>query len=67
MKEEGMQETANKMIHIGKPIDMDDELFKEQLSLLAVACQEETEDMKDIVARIVPTYQRKSPAAAGEK
>ena len=67
MKEEGMQETANKMIHIGKPIDMDDELFKEQLSRLAVACQEETEDMKDIVARIVPTYQRKSPAAAGEK
>ena len=67
MKEEGMQETANKMIHIGKPIDMDDALFKEQLSRLAVACQEETENMKDIVAQIVPTYQRKSPTAVGEK
>ena len=62
MKEEGLQETANRMIHIGKPIDMDDALFKEQLSRLAVACQEETENMKDIVAQIVPTYQRKSAA-----
>ena len=64
MKEEGLQETANRMIHIGKPIDMDDTLFKEQLSRLAVACQEETDNMKDIVAQIVPTYQRKSAAEA---
>ena len=27
MKEEGMQETANKLIHIGKPIQMDEEKF----------------------------------------
>ena len=64
MKEEGLQETANRMIHIGKPIEMDDERFKEQLSRLAVACQEEAEDMKDIVAQVVPTYQRKPVAAA---
>lgn len=61
MKEEGLQETANKMIHIGKPIEMDDALFKEQLFQLEVACREETPDIKDIVARIVPTYQRKTP------
>ena len=64
MEEEGLQDTANRMIHIGKPIDMDDTLFKEQLSRLAVACQEETDNMKDIVAQIVPTYQRKSAAEA---
>ena len=34
MKEEGLQETANKLIHIGKPIEMDDEKFKEQLERL---------------------------------
>ena len=28
MKEEGMQETANKLIHIGKPIEMDDALLE---------------------------------------
>ena len=59
MKEEGMQETANKLIHIGKPIEMDDEKFKEQLARLEVACKEEVGNMKDIVAEMVPTYKRK--------
>ena len=59
MKEEGLQETANKLIHIGKPIEMDDEKFKEQLNRLDAACKAETANMKDIVAEIVPTYKRK--------
>ena len=59
MKEEGLQETANKLIHIGKPIEMDDEKFKEQLARLEVACKEEVGNMKDIVAEMVPTYKRK--------
>lgn len=56
MDEEGLQETENKLIHIGKPIEMDDELFKEHLKRLEVAYKEETSDMKKIVAEIVPTY-----------
>ena len=63
MKEEGMQDTANKLIHIGKPIEMDDELFKKQLERLEEAYKAETTDMKEIVAEIVPTYH---PAAAKE-
>ena len=59
MKEEGMQETANKLIHIGKPIEMDDEQFKEQLLRLETAAKEEVGNMKDIVAEMVPTYKRK--------
>ena len=59
MKEEGMQDTANKLIHIGKPIEMDDEKFLQQLERLEKACKEETDHMKDIVAEIVPTYKRK--------
>ena len=59
MKEEGLQETANKLIHIGKPIEMDDEKFKQQLERLDVACKAEVGNMKDIVAEIVPTYKRK--------
>ena len=54
MKEEGMQETANKLIHIGKPIEMDDEKFRQQLEML-----DKVSNMKDIVAEIVPTYKRK--------
>ena len=59
MKEEGLQETANKLIHIGKPIDMDDERFKDQLNRLEKACKAEVSNMKDIVAEVVPTYKRK--------
>ena len=59
MKEEGMQETANKLIHIGKPIEMDDEKFKEQLTRLDTASRQEVGNMKDIVAEMVPTYKRK--------
>ncbi len=58
MAEEGLQETENKLIHIGQPIEMDDELFKKQLKRLEMAYKEEVLDMKDIVAEIVPTYKR---------
>lgn len=56
MEEEGLQETRNKLIHIGKPIEMDDEKFKEQLALLEEAYKTESPEMKHIVAEIVPTY-----------
>ena len=59
MKEEGLQETDNKLIHIGKPIEMDDEKFREQLERLSKASKLEVSNMKDIVAEIVPTYKRK--------
>ena len=61
MKEEGLQETANKLIHIGKPIEMDDEKFKEQLSRLDAAYRVEAENMKELVAEIVPTYHPQIP------
>ena len=56
MEEEGLQDTENKLIHIGKPIEMDDEKFKEQLKRLEAAYKAEADNMKDLVAEIVPTY-----------
>ncbi|MGN0479918.1 MAG: polysaccharide biosynthesis protein [Hominenteromicrobium sp.] len=56
MEEEGLKETENKLIHIGKPIEMDDESFKEQLKVLEAAYKAEAENMKELVAEIVPTY-----------
>ncbi len=56
MDEEGMQETENRLIHIGKPIEMDDALFQTQLERLKEACATESEKMKYIVAEIVTTY-----------
>ena len=64
MKEEGLQETANRLIHIGKPIEMDDEKFKEQLSRLEKASKAEVSNMKDIVAEIVPTYVQQTKVKA---
>ena len=58
MEEEGLQDTSNRLIHIGRPIEMDDEKFKVQLERLEVAYSKESEDIKDLVAEIVPTYIR---------
>lgn len=56
MKEEGLQDTENKLIHIGKPIAMDEVDFLEKLEALNKACNEETSEIKEQVKRIVPTY-----------
>lgn len=56
MNEEGMQDTENALIHIGHPIEMDDEWFEEKLHELDEESKAESERMKEIVAEIVPTY-----------
>ncbi len=56
MKEEGMQDTANKLIHIGKPIQMDEERFLRQLEELKEYVVTEPGDIREWVQRIVPTY-----------
>ena len=60
MREEGLQSTANKLIHVGKPIEMDDELFKKQLAKLDAAYRVEDPNIKELVAEIVPTYKLKA-------
>ena len=62
MDEEGLQETENELIHIGKPIQMDDAWFEKKLRQLDEASYQEAEDMKAIVAEVVPTYQYKKNA-----
>ena len=59
MSEEGMQDTENELIHIGHPIEMDDDWFEEKLKVLDEASEMESEKIKEIVAEIVPTYQWK--------
>ena len=57
MDEEGLRETANKMIYIGKPITYDADNFEHQLQELYEACQDEECDIREKVKEIVPTYQ----------
>ena len=56
MSEEGLQETPNKLIHIGKPIEFDEEKFREQLELLKKTADKDSDSIKQLVKEIVPTY-----------
>ncbi len=56
MNEEGLRETANKMIFIGKPIEFDEIEFRRQLDLLEQEAVNEDGDIRSEVMKIVPTY-----------
>ncbi len=56
MAEEGMKETANKMIHIGQPIQIDEEKFMKQLEGLREYVVKEPDDIREYIKQIVPTY-----------
>lgn len=56
MEEEGLQDTENKLIHIGKPIKIDEEQFFKQLEKLADYVVQEPEDIRKWVQEIVTTY-----------
>ncbi|MBQ8196658.1 MAG: polysaccharide biosynthesis protein [Clostridia bacterium] len=55
MEEEGLTKTANDLISIGKPLEVDKNLFTKikELKKLAYA---ETDEMKELVHGLVPTY-----------
>lgn len=59
MDEEGLSETNNKLIFIGKPIRFDEAQLEEGLTQLKVAAYHESSQIREIVSRIVPTYQPK--------
>lgn len=56
MNEEGMKETENKLIHIGKPIEFDERKFFVQLKELKEAVEDEQLDVRKRLMEIVPTY-----------
>ncbi|MDI9509771.1 MAG: nucleoside-diphosphate sugar epimerase/dehydratase [Bacillota bacterium] len=56
MEEEGLQDTDNNLIHIGKPIEMDEERFLRQLEELKDICVLEPVEIRKKVREIVPTY-----------
>lgn len=56
MDEEGLQSTPNKMIHIGKPIEFNEEEFFLKLVKLKEYSYKEAGDLRKMVHEIVPTY-----------
>lgn len=55
MKEEGLKQTANKLIFIGKQIDIDDEVLYSGLDRLADAVAND-KDIREAVKSVVDTY-----------
>ena len=56
MSEEGMQQTENKLIHIGMPIEIDETEFWNCIDELREHCHKEDKDIRKLINRIVPTY-----------
>ena len=56
MEEEGLQNTKNQLIHIGKPIELDEDKFLAQLERLKEYVVEEPDDIRAYIQDIVPTY-----------
>ena len=57
MDEEGLQETDNRLIHIGHPIPVEEDRFFVQLEALKeAATAEDAEEICRIMKEIVPTY-----------
>ena len=59
MSEEGIQETANKKIHIGKPINIDEENFLSKLDRLISKAEDNMADIRKDILDICPTYNPK--------
>ncbi len=66
MDEEGMQDTANKMIHIGRPIDINETEFFAGLEKLNEASRRESQGTRELVQQIVSTYHPQDVDARNE-
>ena len=59
MAEEGLQETENQKIHIGKPIEIDEEEFLQKLDRLIDKAEDNMADIRKDIKEICTTYQPK--------
>ncbi|MDD3795021.1 MAG: nucleoside-diphosphate sugar epimerase/dehydratase [Lachnospiraceae bacterium] len=67
MAEEGLTKTDNKLIHIGKPIPFDIHVFLKQLEDLAKASYANSDQIVEMVERIVPTFHPVGNKPTGEE
>ena len=56
MEEEGLQKTANGLINIAQPIPLNEDNFWTDIDELYTEAHNETDQMKQWVKKLVPTY-----------
>ncbi len=61
MAEEGLTKTENDLIHIGRPIPFDVDMFISQLDNLMQAAYHNKKDIRERVAKVVNTYHPANP------
>ena len=61
MAEEGMKSTANHRIHIGRPIEFDEEEFLRTLDRLKEQMQDDKNDLRPLIRVLVPTFHTPEP------
>ena len=57
MEEEGLRQTANKNVFIGKPLEFDPDVFEKQLEQLILDARRESPNIRQEIKEIVPTYE----------
>ena len=67
MDEEGLTQTENELIHIGKPLEFDENEFFDRLQILYEEAYSEVPNMKEIIADMVPTYQYRNKNTKKDK
>ena len=67
MAEEGIRKTPNELIYIGSPIPFDTDVFLGQLQELMKAAYGNRQDIRDVVAEMVPTYRPAGKYGSTEK
>jgi len=56
MEEEGLQKTDNRLIYVGRPIELDEDKFMEKLVELEEYVENEPDDIRRKIKSIVPNY-----------
>ena len=67
MDEEGLQKTGHDRIFVGKPIPMDDKLFHQQLRKLILKCEDNSDDIRDFIQEIVPTFRPSDESSTDDR
>lgn len=67
MEEEGMKTTPNHLIHVGKPIPLDNSIFLNKLIALAHACENNEEETIHLVSEMVSTFHREQSDVMNHK
>ena len=57
MSEEGLTDTEDELIYIGKPINIDEDFLFDTLEEMRNVMYDESANIRDLVKKIVPTYQ----------